>query len=332
MQHVSTQQENPPSTPKPRSEFRTEIDPKLFAGYAAIDAFELAMRKTGLKESTIRSRIKSLKTIAKQTNILNPDAVITLFTQKKWEQNTKRKRCEDLDALYLFKNIHWKKPKFKKIGKLPLVPLESHIDQLIQNIQKTTRSSSKYASFLQLLKETGVRPGEAWMLRWSDVDFEKPCVNITCPEKGSNPRQPKISGKLIGMFNTLPRKTSYIFHTPGRDPEKSLDDFRRTFTEHRQKIAQELSNPKILQITFRSLRHYKGTMEYHRTKDILHVMRILGHKNIQNTLVYTHLIQFESDDYVCKVASTVDEAKPLVEQGFEFVTDVDGLKLFRKRK
>ncbi len=72
-------------------------------------------------------------------------------------------------------------------------------------------------------------------------------------------------------------------------------------------------------------------MEYHRTRDILHVMQFLGHKNIKNTLVYTHLISFESDDYVCKIARTVDEARTLVEIGFEYVTDVDGTKLFRKR-
>ena len=28
-------------------------------------------------------------------------------------------------------------------------------------------------------------------------------------------------------------------------------------------------------------------MEYHRTKDILRIMKILGHKNIKNTLIYT---------------------------------------------
>jgi site-specific recombinase XerD len=29
-------------------------------------------------------------------------------------------------------------------------------------------------------------------------------------------------------------------------------------------------------------------MEYHRAKDILHVMQLLGHKSIKNTLIYTH--------------------------------------------
>jgi hypothetical protein len=37
-------------------------------------------------------------------------------------------------------------------------------------------------------------------------------------------------------------------------------------------------------------------------------------------------------DYVCKVAKTIEEAKALVESGFDYVTEVDGIKLFRKRK
>jgi hypothetical protein len=61
-------------------------------------------------------------------------------------------------------------------------------------------------------------------------------------------------------------------------------------------------------------------------------MQLLGHKNIKNTLIYTHLVNFESDEYVCKVARSVDEAKELVETGFDYVTDVDDVKLFRKRK
>ena len=49
-------------------------------------------------------------------------------------------------------------------------------------------------------------------------------------------------------------------------------------------------------------------MEYHKTKDILHAMKILGHKNIQNTLKYTQLVGFEDDEYVCKAAKTLEDA------------------------
>ena len=73
-------------------------------------------------------------------------------------------------------------------------------------------------------------------------------------------------------------------------------------------------------------------MEYHRTKDILYVMRLLGHKNIKNTLIYTQLVTFENDDFVCKVATNTKEAKELIEAGFDFVCKIENESLFRKRK
>ena len=39
-----------------------------------------------------------------------------------------------------------------------------------------------------------------------------------------------------------------------------------------------------------------------------------------------------SDDYMVKVALTVEEATALIKVGFEYVTDMDGKKLFMKRK
>ena len=71
-------------------------------------------------------------------------------------------------------------------------------------------------------------------------------------------------------------------------------------------------------------------MEYHRTKDILHVMQLLGHKSIKNTLVYTHLVDFGGDEFVCKVAKNVDEAKTLVESGFDYVTQIERREEFQE--
>ncbi len=73
-------------------------------------------------------------------------------------------------------------------------------------------------------------------------------------------------------------------------------------------------------------------MEYHHTKGILHVKQLLGHRSINSTMIYTHLINFEGDEFTCKTAKTIDEAKGLIEAGFEYVTDMNSYKLFRKRK
>jgi len=43
-------------------------------------------------------------------------------------------------------------------------------------------------------------------------------------------------------------------------------------------------------------------------------------------------VDWKSEDFVCKTARTLEEASTLIEAGFEYVTELDGVKLFRKRK
>ncbi len=50
------------------------------------------------------------------------------------------------------------------------------------------------------------------------------------------------------------------------------------------------------------------------------------------TLLYTQLITFEGDDFHSATAETVNDVKQLVEAGFEYVCEVEDVKLFRKRK
>ena len=105
--------------------------------------------------------------------------------------------------------------------------------------------------------------------------------------------------------------------------------------KQRKRIANKLQNPRLLQIHFHTFRHWKGTMLYHQTKDPIFVMNFLGHKSVKNTLLYIQLEEaiFKDEDkgFICKTAKTVDEAKTWIEAGFEYVYEVDSIKLFRKR-
>jgi hypothetical protein len=51
-----------------------------------------------------------------------------------------------------------------------------------------------------------------------------------------------------------------------------------------------------------------------------------------NLILYTQLINFENEDFHPATAKTVEEAKKLVEAGFDYVCDFNNVKLFRKRK
>ena len=97
-------------------------------------------------------------------------------------------------------------------------------------------------------------------------------------------------------------------------------------------MASKLQNPRLKKITFHTFRHWKASTEYAKIEDILRVMKMMGHRDIKTTLIYTQLIQFEIDEFNSAVAKTVEEATQLVEAGFEYVCTYTDVMLFRKRK
>lgn len=167
---------------------------------------------------------------------------------------------------------------------------------------------------------------EAWRLKWTDIDDKQNLIRVRA-EKGGNPRIFKVSSKLISMLKALPKKSEYVFGGT------NLSGHRWSFDKQKKRLAAKLQNPRVLSITFHTFRHWKATMEYTKTKDLLHVKQLLGHRNINSTLVYTQLVNFESDEYYSATAKTTEEAKQLVEAGFEYVcTTLENIMLFRKRK
>ena len=61
-------------------------------------------------------------------------------------------------------------------------------------------------------------------------------------------------------------------------------------------------------------------------------MEMLRHKNINNTMLYTQLVNFDSDNYTTRVSQNVKEDRELIEAGFEFITERNGAKIYRKPK
>ena len=104
-----------------------------------------------------------------------------------------------------------------------------------------------------------------------------------------------------------------------------------------KRLVRLLNNTRFLKIHFHTFRHCKALREYHKTKSMQHVKRILDHKSIMTTQRYVELYEeiygdLKSENYTCETASTVKEGKKLVEQGFEYVCEIEGDQLFRKVK
>ena len=288
--------------------------------------FALWLKRNGKAENTIKMRTTMLSVIVRQGACLtDPESVKEAIALRECSNTTKRFIVESYKSFAEFAGILWNPPKYKGNETIPFIPLEREIDDLIACCSKKT------ASLLLLLKESGARLGEALEVAWIDLDSEQRVVRIQNPEKGSNPRAFRISDKLLSMLNGMPKESPKIFGGRALSP-----NYQESFNRFRKKAALKLQNPRLLQIHFHTLRHWKGTMEYHKTKDPWHVKKILGHKSLRSTEVYINVEQalflIENDEFNIKVAEKPDEIKALLEVGFEYVCQKDSLMFFRKRK
>ena len=284
------------------------------------------LKKDGKSDATIVGRVKLLQVLTKRgANLYDPESIKEVIAKQTWSNGRKNNAVDAYSSFLKMADGKWNPPLYQTIRKLPFIPKETEIDQLIAGCTK------RMATFLQMLKETGARCGEIWQLKWDDVDFESKVVNITA-EKQSNPRVTHLSNKLLEMLNRLPKDYGdRIFSKP----TMPVDHFGTLLSHQRKRLAHKLSNPRLLKIHFHTFRYWKGTLLYHETKDMYYVMMRLGHKNIKNTLLYVQLEEalFQGEtNYVSKVAKTEKEICSLVEAGFEYVTEFQGSKIFRKRK
>jgi integrase len=313
-------------------------EPDVKGAIAQFTAMQITL---GLSNVTIEKNIKSLRMLQDRgANLFNPEATFkTILTAKKyvepkrlkqlseepWSKGTKSavarayvKFCKVL-KIPIPEYVDFS--KFKQSSKIAWIPFEEDINTLVN------ACSRKISVFLQVLKESGARSGEVFKLKWQNVDLERKFINIDDPEKGSLPRQVKISDKLVAMLGTLPRQGEKVWG------KSTLHQLRSNFNNQRNRAAFKLCNPRLREILFHSFRHWFGSMEYHKSKDILRVKQKLGHKSINSTMIYTHLIEFETEEYTSKIAKNIKEAQELVDVGFEYVCDYNEEgKLFRKRK
>jgi len=285
--------------------------------------YEWKLKTTNYSDETTQGYVKNLRyLIHKEININEPNDVTAFIAIQKWSNGTKAKTINAYRLYCKQNNIQATLPTYKTEQHIPFIPLENELDQLISGCKH------QLATFLEVLKETAARYGEALRLQWTNLDTEAMTLTLNNPEKNSNPRSAKITTKLLAMLSTLPHTNTKIFQYEDKD------SVRKAYMRARTRIAKNTGNSRILQIHFHTFRHWKATQLYHRTNNLMLVKKLLGHKNLNNTQIYIQLLPDQPDDYSCEIATNVTQAAKLVQDGYDYVTGEynDGGKLFRKRK
>ena len=283
------------------------------------------LKKKGRADTTIKNVSKALYVLAKQCNLNNPDSVKTFIATLDRKNGYKKALTFAYDNYVKTHGLQWERPNYWVASKLPRIPQETQIDLIISN------ASLKLATATSISKDTGLRPIELLNLTLRNIDLTKGAVYPETAKHGS-PRVLKLKNTTLNLLNKYLASQNIGINDKlfgYWNTDKYGDNFRKV----RNRVAKKLGDESIKSIRLYDLRHFFATMLYQRTRDILFVKQQLGHRNIKNTMIYTQLLQFENDDaYTCKVAQNVEQDKELIENGFEYVTERDGLKIYRKRK
>lgn len=215
-------------------------------------------------------------------------------------------------------------PRIRTQQKIGFCPTEKTVNQAIAGLGK------KISIAIQLVKETGIRSGEADNMRWDQINFENGTITII-PEKGSNPTVKKVSRDLLGRIGSLPRVSEKIFG------EHGYNAMRTNLAQQRKVLAKKLGNPELLRLTFVLIRHFYGTKLYHQFHDLMTVQKLMGHKRFTSTLQYIDYEKaiygdYEEDEWICKTAQSPEEAKDLIETGFQYEDTIENIHLYKKRK
>jgi integrase len=312
-----------------QTEIKTVARERRDADKGKVVQYNVYLEKQGYADSTRRLHDSVLRTLmTRNANLGDSESVKEVIAKQKWSESRRRNVILAYSKFLEYLGLTWEQPKFKVTRKIPFIPTEQEIDELIAGCSKTI------ATFLLLLKETAMRSGEAYKIKWVDVDFNRKTITCNEPEKGSLPRIfSNISGKLLNMLSNMPRTTTYVFG------ETTLNSLKATFSRSRRRLSYKLQNKRLREIHFHTLRHWKATMEYHYKPDLLYVAEFLGHKEISNTRMYIQLEKnlfknLPNDSFITRIAKNTKEACELVQVGFDYVTGEydDGGKIFRKRK
>ena len=281
------------------------------------------MKNNGYSNSTLKFTSKALKLIAKNTNLDNPENVKTFIANYQTAESYKKNLCLAYKHYVKFHGLSWTIPKYIPADKRPQIPTEEKLNMLI------SAAHLKLASKLRLSMETGMRPIEIMNLRVRDVDLEKGLTYPATAKRGSG-RTLKISQTTANLIKTIIQRENIGLND--KIFRGTSDRYGNHYRNLRNKLARKFNDESIKRIRLYDFRHYYATMLYHKTRDLLLVKSMMGHRKIETALVYTQLIDNGKDEYHSAAAKTLEECQKLLEDGWEYTLDLDGIKLFRKRK
>ncbi|OGF45120.1 MAG: hypothetical protein A2536_06455 [Candidatus Firestonebacteria bacterium RIFOXYD2_FULL_39_29] len=158
---------------------------------------------------------------------------------------------------------------------------------------------------------TGMRKGEILGLKWDNVDLSNRLI-VLDKTKNNNIREIPMSSDTYGMLlkkyqERKPHREDYVFPNADNEQYRDVAAFRK---------AVSLTGIKC---RFHDLRHTFASQLVMAGVDLVTVKELLGHSELDTTLIYAHLAPKHKKDAIAKLELHYDK---VAEESFSYSPDL----------
>ena len=161
-------------------------------------------------------------------------------------------------------------------------------------------SGEWFYSIIYTFLNTGMRKSELENLQWDDIDFKRNKIRIVVKDDWS----PKTNEREIpinnGLYDVLQKQrnrvkgSKYVF-----SDEHGNKIYQNRLRKKLMSLTKKCGFPEITQI--HSLRHTFASHLVMRGVDLVTVKKLMGHSDIDTTMIYSHLTEKHVDEAVEKL-------------------------------
>jgi integrase len=300
-----------------------------------LQAFILYLERIGIEERTRDVMLKMLKSLAKRADLGSTQEVATAINRFKKNNGQpasnayKQRLVSTYNRYCKHEKLEWERPHYDREPTTMQPPTDEQVTIFLSGVRDPLSMK------LEISAQTGLRPCEIQGekgLQVKNVHLDQHTITARI-HKRCNPRPPlKITPELTA------RLQAYITKHNLKNEDILFTGDSRTYGNHfrhaKKNLAKKLSRPELTKIRLYDLRHYYVTKQLRKTQNCEIVRQLVGHKHLNTTQTYLHLLaDSNSGEWIVEGTTDKERAKELLKNDFTYqLTTPDGTMLFRKPK
>jgi integrase/recombinase XerD len=262
--------------------------------------YENFLKLNNFSLKTIKSYIRIIEDfLSKSSNNITNEHVkeyILNSIDKKQSTSYIKQKYSALKILFRIMNRskEFNLPNYKKESKIPEVLNKEETAKIIKSIE-----NPKHQLMIKLMYSSGIRISELLNLKPKDIDIERNIL-IVRNGKGAKDRITLFSQNLEKeLLNYLLKESpkNYLFES-NRNKKYSSKTIEKIIEKNSKKAINRKIRPHVL-------RHSFATHLLESGIDIRKIQKLLGHKNLRTTQIYTQIAKSDLEN----IKSPLDNLK-----------------------